>query len=403
MSHLVKPTSFRVGKTLVWPHNSLLSTKQELVNSNLALAKGIEKVSKSLLRRKRLYVVRGNIVNFINSSIYYNLLFMPRVKTKPREHNIGAFLRKAVYKPFNFSNQSDLAKNYIHARKDKLAKLRRRFRPKRLNRWLSKRMFRGSSKVIWKKSRSFRLLNFTQPRYIEDLGVNAVFSLDNTADKQGAYLKPALTRKVHRFRYTVLPRRQKWRHDRLVKRRFNDKKFSSVLSKVLHRDLSINAINLFSYLVSKRVVDFKTHQNHFWNFRYRRYRFQYKNYFDIANAFFSLGVVDNSEGFLLSILKITLPLILKIRKFFKFLNSIIKHMPEIQEKYDVFKISITGKLAGGTKRTKFHSIGYGVLPVQTLSCLATSNFIAYTHIYGEFGVKLTMAKNPKYLGPKMFM
>jgi len=78
-------------------------------------------------------------------------------------------------------------------------------------------------------------------------------------------------------------------------------------------------------------------------------------------------------------------------------------MPEIQEKFEVFKMSITGKLAGGTKRTKFHNIGYGVLPVQTLNVIATNNFLAYTHIYGEFGVKVTMAKTPKYLGPKMFL
>ena len=76
-------------------------------------------------------------------------------------------------------------------------------------------------------------------------------------------------------------------------------------------------------------------------------------------------------------------------------------MPEIQEKFSVFKISITGKLAGGTKRTKFHSIGYGVLPVQTLSIQTMTNFIAYTHVYGEFGVKFSMAKDPRYLNTAM--
>lgn len=134
MSHLVKPTSFRVGKTQVWPHNTLLSTKPNLVNSNLTLSKGIERISKSLLRRKRLYAVRGNIVNFVNGNIIYNLMFMPRVKTKPREHSIGAFLRRSIYKPFSFTGQNSLAKDYVHARKDKMAKIRKRFRPKRLNR-----------------------------------------------------------------------------------------------------------------------------------------------------------------------------------------------------------------------------------------------------------------------------
>jgi hypothetical protein len=134
MSHLVKPTSFRAGKAQVWANNTLLSTKQGLINSNLTLAKGIERLSRSLLRRKRLYVVRGNISNYINSSITYKLIFMPRVKTKPREHSIGAFLRKSIYKPFSFAKQGANAKGYVHARKDKLAKIRRRFKPKRLNR-----------------------------------------------------------------------------------------------------------------------------------------------------------------------------------------------------------------------------------------------------------------------------
>lgn len=397
MSHLVKPTSFRAGKTLVWAHNTLLSTKQNLVNSNLTLAKGIERTSRSLLRRKRLYVVRGSISNYINSNIIYNLVFMPRVKTKPREHNIGAFMRRSIYKPFGFEKQNDLAKNYVHARKDKLAKIRRRFKPKRLNRWLSKRMFRGAGKVVWRRYKNTEVAKFPVVLYLADnyKAVNKDFYLSLAGHPMG---KIPLA-KVHKYTVIRSLRRQKWCQDRVVRRRFNNKKFSYAISRILNRPINVNAINLFSYLVNKGAVNFKTHQNHFWNFRYRRYRFQYKNYFDIVNAFFSIGLVDNSENFLLSILKITLPLILKIRKFFKFLNNVIKYMPEIQEKFDVFKMSITGKLAGGTKRTKFHSIGYGVLPVQTLSSLASSNFIAYTHIYGEFGLKLTMAKNPKYIGP----
>jgi hypothetical protein len=68
-------------------------------------------------------------------------------------------------------------------------------------------------------------------------------------------------------------------------------------------------------------------------------------------------------------------------------------MPELEQKYTIFKIAITGKLAGGTKRTKFHSIGYGVLPVQTLTLNASSEFLSYTHVYGEFGLKLLMSKD----------
>ena len=94
----------------------------------------MERLSRSLLRRKRLYVVRGNISNYIDSNVLYSLIFMPRVKTKPREHSIGAFIRRSIYKPFNFARQDSAVKNYVHARKDKLARIRRRSRPKRLNR-----------------------------------------------------------------------------------------------------------------------------------------------------------------------------------------------------------------------------------------------------------------------------
>ena len=114
-----------------------------------------------------------------------------------------------------------------------------------------------------------------------------------------------------------------------------------------------------------------------------------------------MGLMDHAEGFLLSILRRVLPLILKIRKFFKFLNAIIKNMPELEDKFSVFKIHIAGKLAGGTKRTKAHSIGYGTLPVQTLDVAASNSFLAYRHIYGEFGLRLVMCKHPKYRSPIM--
>lgn len=207
MSHLVKPTSFRAGKTLIWAHNTLLSTKQNLVNSNLTLAKGIERASRSLLRRKRLYVVRGSISNYINSSILYNLVFMPRVKTKPREHNIGAFMRRSIYKPFGFASQNNLAKNYVHARKDKLAKIRRRFKPKRLNRWLSKRMFRGAGKVVWRRYKDPEVVKFPVTVYLPDdyKAVNKDFYLSLTRHP----MEKIPLAKVHKYTVIRSLRRQK--------------------------------------------------------------------------------------------------------------------------------------------------------------------------------------------------
>jgi hypothetical protein len=133
VSHLVKPVSFRAGKTQVWANNTLLGNKS-LVNSDLLLAKGITKLNKALLRRKRLYVVKGNIVSSTLSRINYNLVYAPRIKTKPREHSMGAFLRRSIYKPFNWAVEAPYAETYVDRRKEKIAKIRRRHKPKQLNR-----------------------------------------------------------------------------------------------------------------------------------------------------------------------------------------------------------------------------------------------------------------------------
>lgn len=76
-------------------------------------------------------------------------------------------------------------------------------------------------------------------------------------------------------------------------------------------------------------------------------------------------------------------------------------MPELEDKFLVFKMHLAGKIAGGTKRTKAHSIGYGTLPVQTLDVIVSNNFLSYRHIYGEFGLKLVTCKNPKYKSPAL--
>lgn len=74
---------------------------KSLLSGDLLVAKGISKLNKALLKRKRLYMVSGNIVDSSFNKMSYNLMYAPRIKTKPREHSVGAFLRRSVYKPFN--------------------------------------------------------------------------------------------------------------------------------------------------------------------------------------------------------------------------------------------------------------------------------------------------------------
>lgn len=344
-------------------------------------------------------------------------MYAPKVKTKPREHSVGAFLRRSIYKPFNWSTEAVYAKSYVDRRKEKTAKIRKRYRPKKLNRWLSRRMFRGAGKIIWKKKpklntlpvgrraqlRCIQLFNYTPEDVLHTAPIlNGSFpSYTPLLLASNTSLPLSTLLKIQPSYRSKISWRQKWQFDTIKNRRFNSKRFSAVVSRMLHKRVKVRALNIFSYLITKRVLTYKSHQNHFWNFTYRRYRFQYKNYYDITNAFLAVGLMDHAEGFLLSILRLTLPIILKIRRFFKFLNVVIKNMPELQDKFSVFKIHIAGKLAGGTKRTKSHSIGYGTLPVQTLDVAASNNFLAYRHIYGEFGLKLAMCKNPKYKSPAM--
>ena len=148
MSHLVKPTSFRAGKTQIWPFNTLLSTKRKLVNGNLTFSKSITRLSKKLLFRKRLYVVHGNVVDLINNNIIYNLIFMPRIKTKPREYSLGVFMRASIYKPLNLLKHAVMVEKYVDKRIDKIAKRRRKRKIRKLNRWLTRRMFRGAKRAI---------------------------------------------------------------------------------------------------------------------------------------------------------------------------------------------------------------------------------------------------------------
>lgn len=339
-------------------------------------------------------------------------MYAPKIKTKPREHSIGAFLRRSIYKPFNWDTEAAYAKAYVDRRKEKIAKIRKRYKPKKLNRWLSRRMFRGAGKITWRRQHRINTFIPDRPvllrgvqlfRYIpEDMPHTFPAIAQNTLPVLSNNRLPvSVLRKIQPCYKSSTSWRQKWQFDTIKSRRFNSKRFSTVVSRMLHRKVKIRALNIFSYLAGKQVITYKTHQNHYWNFTYRRYRFQYKNYFDITNAFLAIGLMDHAEGFLLSILRLTLPLILKIRRFFKFLNAIIKNMPELQDRYSVFKMHLAGKLAGGTKRTKSHSIGYGTLPVQTLDIAASNNFLSYRHIYGEFGLKLVICKNPKYKSPAM--
>jgi len=93
---------------------------------------------------------------------------------------------------------------------------------------------------------------------------------------------------------------------------------------------------------------------------------------------------------LLNILRLMMPRIRKIRKFAYFLDAVIKSMRQISSNFACFRLTLTGKIRGGTERTKTLAIGFGRLPYQSINLEGSVDFISYPHKFGEFGVRLIM-------------
>jgi len=138
------------------------------------------------------------------------------------------------------------------------------------------------------------------------------------------------------------------------------------------------------------MLGYRSHQEHILNSKYRKYRFHYDNYYDIVNSLFIIGLIKNSEILLLDILHIMMPRIRKIKRFMMFLDTVLKNMLQVQKSFLCFRILITGKIRGGTERTKSLIVGFGQLPYQSIAVEASSLFISYPHKYGEFGIKLIL-------------
>lgn len=81
---------------------------------------------------------------------------------------------------------------------------------------------------------------------------------------------------------------------------------------------------------------------------------------------------------------------IKPKRFFYFIDSLIKHLPNIQDQFHAFRVLITGKLKGGTARTSAFSAGFGVFPRQTLKENIKLEFGDINSKYGAFGVKLLL-------------
>lgn len=359
MTHQVSPTTFRVGKIFLWKNNINLPN-YDLSNINSLL--------KHILRRRRLFIIKSTLkITLKINKIKIHVLFMPRIKTKPRPDSRGNFSKIILYKKLNWTNNSliSTSKNYIDQRRLKIYKMpqQKRFQ---INRWISRRMFRSSN-------------------FLPNPGNNKLFKFFKN-NNFNSYIYRARVLQNLKWGY-------KWWYKRVqYNRQINLYAISNKTNLIVNKNTSIKLYNIFTFLAYKQIISYKSHQEHLWNKKYRQYRFFYDNYYDIINAFFILTHVKNSENLLLAILRMMMPRIRKIRKFMYFLDAVIKNMPQIQNNFLCLRITITGKIRGGTERTKTLTTGFGYLPYQSLNLEGTTAFISYPHKFGEFGIRLIMSR-----------
>jgi hypothetical protein len=120
-----------------------------------------------------------------------------------------------------------------------------------------------------------------------------------------------------------------------------------------------------------------------WRKGYRSRLKSYSNYFDILNAFYVVCKINFAEDYLLSVIMLPFPFFeTKFRPYLYFLDSILKHMWKLKKKYGLIRLTVTGKLAVGRKRTKVKVIGFGKLPKNSYCVEIIHRFAKFTHRFG---------------------
>jgi len=100
MAHLIPATHFRNGKSFLGRSNLLVSKQfPKILSGHSSFIRGVEKTLKYVLKRKRLFLVKGNIkYSQLRAKIFLNILYMPKMKRRPRPDSFGRLFNQAVYK-----------------------------------------------------------------------------------------------------------------------------------------------------------------------------------------------------------------------------------------------------------------------------------------------------------------
>jgi hypothetical protein len=352
MYQLVNPTGFRPGKVFLWNKNVInLDNNQTTLtnNKNINISVGLERIINNVLRRNNYWIVKSSMKynsysGIINCKVLYYPLIMPIVRKKIFP-TYGAF-RSILYKVTGSSSS------------------------------LEKLLYR-----LWFiKMRIFILRFIRTPN--KKKNINKKLTLSMWKGNKNLYLK-----------------KEKWINS---KKLFNSKQLGKQISKRIGARISIKTSNVFFYLWKKfpKLIQFKNHQQHFWNKKYSYHKARFTAYYDLINSIWLLCRIPFSEELVMDMIKQGLKNMhrrkIRPKQFFYFIDAIIKNMPQVRNTFNAFRILIRGKLRGGTSRTSKWLAGFGDLPRQSLEKNVRYAFGDILSKYGSFGIKLITWRKSKY-------
>jgi hypothetical protein len=154
----------------------------------------------------------------------------------------------------------------------------------------------------------------------------------------------------------------------------------------------VNLVNVFSYIQQRYAGKAHFSTDIFFNKKYNYYSRRFTSFYDILSAFYIVMHVSKAEKLFISMLQHAMSNMHKKgfrpKHFFYFLNAVANNMKGLKSTFNAFRFVITGKLGGGTGRTKTLSLGFGDLPRQTLKINLRYAFGDLHSKYGAYGLRL---------------
>lgn len=372
MSHVTNPNGFRVGKTFLWLNNdftTLNTNETSLYNINTST--GIQNTLNSILNRSNYFVIKSSVkidnLNNINVKCLYYPLFKPILRNNffPKYY----FQQHILNLPGNCNkNFKFLIKKLWNIKKVEYnMRFLRNKKKLHFSKWITKLIFKGYNKNLQK---------FLNKNIIKNINWRKNF-LNN---------KKNISYKNKNFKLWSLPNFK-------FQNKINNKLLSKQVSKRIGLIVNIKTYNIHSYLFKKNQSNFnpRTHQLHIW-LDYHKNKWYVHSFFDIVNSIVIMSKLTWGENFVTKLVKYSLLRMSKRRiqpkRFFYFLDKILKTMPNLKNKFKSIRFIITGKLRGGTSRTKTFSVGFGSIPRQSIDTNIHYSFDNIHSKYGSYGIKL---------------